>query len=264
MRSIRSRPICRAHNTFSPAIALWQHFVAPNQHLPQRPRQSSIATAAAPSRREDGVGSSSDHGESAARPNRIPVREIDGHVVRKIYPDDADSRAAEPGWRSLRKTRVLAPRQIKGCDDPYTAKRLRLPQQRENALRNDGGSDKVVLRPYRGEQGQDVDELLIKAREAYVSLQDYRGEVILPKLSPEQYASPDLPWHVRDENITATERYVTMCRRIKEHLLTLSAQAEPRNTQVPRLHSTEPSRERRSRARYRTSAKTCSKEPSGL
>lgn len=47
MHSVRPRPICRARNTFSPSIALWQHFIAPGQHATQRP--SLFATKAAES-----------------------------------------------------------------------------------------------------------------------------------------------------------------------------------------------------------------------
>jgi|SRR5690242_17564272 len=49
MHSIRPRPICRARNTFSPSIALWQHFIAPSQRLLQRPSTSSLTTEAAQS-----------------------------------------------------------------------------------------------------------------------------------------------------------------------------------------------------------------------
>lgn len=35
MHAIRSRPVCRARNPFSPSAALWQHFVAPAPSLPQ-------------------------------------------------------------------------------------------------------------------------------------------------------------------------------------------------------------------------------------
>ncbi|KAH6643647.1 hypothetical protein C7974DRAFT_2455 [Boeremia exigua] len=46
MHSIRPRPICRARNALSPANALWQHFVALDQHLPHRPPKSLFATEA--------------------------------------------------------------------------------------------------------------------------------------------------------------------------------------------------------------------------
>lgn len=52
MHSIRPRPVCRAHNPFSPSAALWQQFVAPTQSLPRRIPRRSKATQAATARHQ--------------------------------------------------------------------------------------------------------------------------------------------------------------------------------------------------------------------
>lgn len=46
MHSFRARPICRAQNSFSPSIALWQHFVAPNEYLLKGQLRSPFASEA--------------------------------------------------------------------------------------------------------------------------------------------------------------------------------------------------------------------------
>jgi non-canonical poly(A) RNA polymerase PAPD5/7 len=39
MQPSRTRLICRAHNRFTPSIALWQHFVGPSRPPPQQQQQ---------------------------------------------------------------------------------------------------------------------------------------------------------------------------------------------------------------------------------
>lgn len=46
MQATGNRLVCHAHNRFSPALVLWQHFVAPNQPGLPRKRQSSTGAAA--------------------------------------------------------------------------------------------------------------------------------------------------------------------------------------------------------------------------
>jgi non-canonical poly(A) RNA polymerase PAPD5/7 len=81
MHSIRTRPICRAHDTFSPAIALWQHFVAPNQRLAGRLPKSSFATEAAQGRNDDSVRPSQEG--SDAEVDSTPLRKIEGILTRE-------------------------------------------------------------------------------------------------------------------------------------------------------------------------------------
>jgi non-canonical poly(A) RNA polymerase PAPD5/7 len=45
MQPPSARLVCRARNSFSPSTALWQHFVAPNQHLLYHGRHSSSVPA---------------------------------------------------------------------------------------------------------------------------------------------------------------------------------------------------------------------------
>ncbi|KAJ4992234.1 hypothetical protein SVAN01_02253 [Stagonosporopsis vannaccii] len=70
MHSIRPRPICRARNTFSPSIALWQHFIAPSQRVLQRPPTSSF-TAEATQGRDDGGFSLRREESRADKPSKI-------------------------------------------------------------------------------------------------------------------------------------------------------------------------------------------------
>lgn len=79
MHSIRARPICRANNTFSPSTALWQQFIAPNQHLPQRQRNSLFTTEATRSHGGEHFGS---NGKVSATESHAAPRKK--NVINKV------------------------------------------------------------------------------------------------------------------------------------------------------------------------------------
>lgn len=165
MHSIRPRPICRAHNTFSPSVALWQHFVAPNQHLSQRPLKSSFVTEAAQTRDDDNVDSNQEGAAAELDPT------LSGQVRNP----------------PLRKIRIASPNFVL---DPKLHPNFR--NRGKNTPQNDGQKDKKKLTPYRGDKGQDAEKLLIRASDAYDSSQDYEGVVVQPIFSPpiQEYRYP--------------------------------------------------------------------------
>ena len=134
MHSIRPRPICRARNTFSPAIALWQHFVAPNQHLAGRPLKSSFATEAARTSNDENERPS--HQDLSADDKSIAIRQPGGRSVKRsnrtpgsLQKRDAGvrrfGRIADPPIRMMRHHNQAVSRhvegQLKAAYDAYDA-----------------------------------------------------------------------------------------------------------------------------------------------
>lgn len=177
MHSIRPRPICRAHNTFSPAIALWQHVVAPAQQLTGRPLKSSFATEAAQTDNDD--SERPNPGDSNADTHAKSFRKSDGSVARSVKtkntlvrtsnrtPDLNFELKSEPG--GLRRFARFRDHQADG-----------------SASRKD---DRIP--------GKDVEKLLKVAYDAYDASRDYEGAVVYPipqKLHVRDY---QLPWNIR-------------------------------------------------------------------
>ncbi|KAF1931868.1 uncharacterized protein M421DRAFT_417611 [Didymella exigua CBS 183.55] len=178
MHSIRARQICRAHNTFSPSLVLWQHFVAPNQHLARRLLKSSFATE--PVQRRGGGSAGSIHEQPAADSDSTHLRDI----VLTRAPVGTESEA------------VVNPQS-------YTISRHgRKPLSQDGGLRGEKDN-----RPYRRDRRQDVEKLLIESHNSCDESQDYEGVVVLPLHTQEHCTEHQLPWNIRDvENLAAEER----------------------------------------------------------
>lgn len=166
MHSIRPRPICRAHNTFSPSVALWQHFVAPNQHLPQRQLKSSFTTEATRSREDENVDSNKEN----------------------LAVELETASENTPLFRKLRTNRggfLLNPKLY--------------PKYRNN----DQQQPQVVGSERKPKQ--DAGKLLATAYKAYNLAQDYEGVVVQPVFSAPVKESR-YPWVPNNrENIRSGE-----------------------------------------------------------
>lgn len=168
MHSMRPRSICRAHNTFSPSITLWQHFVAPNQHLPR----TLFTTEAAQTRDSDDVGSS----------EKEPAAEFDFTLIRKTILPKAPVRRIRTAHSNFEINPKLHPN---------------FRDKRDTIAQINGQKDKKDTRPYRGENGQDVEKLLLRAYAAYDTSQDYEGVVVQPMRSPPVQDSK-YPWAIQN------------------------------------------------------------------
>lgn len=157
MHSIRTRPICRAHNTFSPSIALWQHFIAPNQHL-QWQLKSSFATEATRAR-----------------------------------DDEVHNEFEENGAVELEQEHVSAPRtlvtKVKTGKGSFELNRALYPK-----LRNIDERARSGRQP--GKHTRAAEKLLLKAKEAYESAQDYQGVTVQPIHTKVPVKESKLPWFV--------------------------------------------------------------------
>lgn len=163
MHSIRPRPICRAYNTFSPSIALWQHFVAPSQHLPQRLLKSSFTSEATRSRDdENGIPGEDREGDSAAKAEAAPVTA----VIQKVRTGSgafALNPELYPKYRNREK------------------KVAQMPRKR-----------------HEGTKHRDNQTLLAKAYDAFDSAKDYEGVVVEPIQTRATVAERELPWVLSD------------------------------------------------------------------
>ena len=169
MHSIRPRPICRAHNTFSPSIALWQHFIAPNQPLLQWQLKSSFATEATPTR--------DDKAHNQIGENRAVGLE---HVPA---PRTLITRV-KTGKGNFELNRALYPK-LRDIDEQ--ARSGRQPEKRTRA----------------------AERLLLRAKEAYETAQDYQGVTVQPIHTKVPVKESKLPWFVRNWESTKSgeDRY---------------------------------------------------------
>lgn len=158
MHSIRSRPICRAHNTFSPSVALWQHFVAPNQHFPQRQLKSAFATEAAQSRDDETANSNEDspNAELADAPPKTLV-------LKKVRTEKGNYEINKALYPKYRNKGQLPKQMSLGSKEPLT-------------------------------RAQNAEMLFKKAQEAYDSAQDYEGVTVLPVEHGRPIKESTLPW----------------------------------------------------------------------
>ena len=169
MHSIRSRPICRAHNTFSPSIALWQHFIAPNQHLLQWQLKSSFATEA--TRTRDGEGHNQFEEDGAVELEHVPAPRT---LITRV----------RTGKGNFELNRALYPK-LRKIDEQIRSGRQ--PEKRQRA----------------------AEKLLLKAKEAYESAQDYQGVTVQPIHTKVPVKESKLPWFVSNWESTKSgeERY---------------------------------------------------------
>lgn len=165
MHSIRPRPICRARNAFSPAIALWQHFVAANQQLAGRLPGSSFATEAARTGNDGNERQS--HKDLPADSNAIPIGQAEGALVRKSNRTPVRFVKRNPGGRQFGRF----------SDPPAKA------STSKNHIKSVSG---------------DVEKLLKAAYDAYDASEDYQGVVVAPidlEIGVHDYS---LPWNIRE------------------------------------------------------------------
>ena len=185
MHSIRPRPICRAHNTFSPSVALWQYFVAPNGRPSQRQLSSAIAIKTPHSRDDETANANDDSLASDVTPASEKTL-----VFKKVR--------TEKGNYEINK--ALYPK--------YGAKSGLSRQKSKGA-----GA--------RIKQAHDAEALLRKAYEAYDSAQDYEGVNVLPIEHGRPIKESTFPWVSKDwaKIESAEERSVKTSAQQTVHIL---------------------------------------------
>lgn len=177
MHSIRPRPICRAHNAFSPAIALWQHVIAPAQQLTVRPLKSSFATEAAQTDNND-----------SERPN--PGNSNTDAHAKCVWKSDDSVASSVKTENALVRKRYRTPALSFELNSEARGLR-RFARSRNHQI------DRSARKKDDEKLGKDVEKLLKAAYNAYNACTDYEGLAVDPipqKLGVRDYR---LPWNIR-------------------------------------------------------------------
>lgn len=172
MQPSRTRLTCRAHNRFTPSIALWQHFVAPWRPFFHQERLSSTASKPA----EDGPDSETP---------RVSSPEASGLGLSGAISGSKRRPAA------LIRSHPLRVRKPKVRGDWHTSKvdASTASNQRSQAAAREASLDAPGL-------------LLVQTRAAIEASNDYEGVVVKPMASPKSYREANLPWCLQPEEIT--------------------------------------------------------------
>lgn len=160
MQQSRTRLVCRADNRFTPAIALWEHFVGP--HLPNlrrhRYQHRFSSTATEPTQ----------HGT-----------EQDGATTGDVGAKEV---AEESGTVPALKVRRMT-----------TVKGQWLPSKVDASI----AKNKMLLYASREVSLTEPEKLLAVARAAFEESKEYEGVVVKPMVSTTPIKESALPWCVR-------------------------------------------------------------------
>lgn len=168
MQPSRTRLICRAHNRFSPSIALWQYFVARNRPLRLQQRLSSSAAEALQKNEGGGAESSGSHELTET-----------GHS--EAEPGKNDQPEGVTGTQSRLRLRKKNTNKGDWYSTPLEASKAK----------NRNNSYKATETAHK--------KLLAAARTAFHKFEGYKGVVVNPLVSPKPIWESDLPWCVRDK-----------------------------------------------------------------
>ncbi|KAH9861870.1 hypothetical protein J1614_011623, partial [Plenodomus biglobosus] len=196
MQPSRTRLTCRAHNRFTPSIALWQHFIAPSQQL----RRSSSAPAAT----QDDAGSS-------PQP-----------------PNSDESSQAGLGQLEAALGCTVPPKKGKQKDESRPlVRRVTTPiPTRQGAWQVNKRMASIVknsraLWERRHESLKGPERLLARARRAANASEDYEGIIVAPMVDPKPVKESSLPWfqsRAEREALPAMDRLVLEMDRFRAYI----------------------------------------------
>tara|TARA_R110002003_G_scaffold104_42_gene8574 strand:+ start:12964 stop:13515 length:552 start_codon:yes stop_codon:yes gene_type:complete len=175
MKLSLNRLICHAPNRFVPSIALWQHFLGPDQHIQYQQRFSSTATEAA----QDGA--SSENGtvppqETSALPQlQAEIGQAPSELkIRRLM-------TARGNWHPSKKEASIAEK-----------------NRQQVAAHTDGLSASQ--------------QLLAAATAAFDAAEDYVGVVVQPIPPSVSVGEEHLPWCLSKEEraMSGMDRYSTV------------------------------------------------------
>ncbi|KAH7349104.1 hypothetical protein BKA66DRAFT_575997 [Pyrenochaeta sp. MPI-SDFR-AT-0127] len=168
MQPSRTRLICRAHNRFTPSIALWQHYIAPNQPLLSQLRFSSSATEASYNNADKDGSLFKAHEAS-----ELETREGDVATEGKETPTPKIRKmtTVKGRWQSSKVNASI----IKNVQKQYDSRKVSLTEP---------------------------EKLLAIARAAFEATEDYEGIVVKPMVNPKPVKESQLPWCLKQEERT--------------------------------------------------------------
>ncbi|EMD66692.1 hypothetical protein COCSADRAFT_84996 [Bipolaris sorokiniana ND90Pr] len=163
MQHSRAHLICRAHNRFTPTIALWEHFVGP--HLPQR--FSSTATAPAQHVLDNGPTTT--------------------EVVANVQEDNGAQQSETEAQQTIEKPSAGSAPHVRKMT---TVKGRWLPEKAQVSI----AKNKVAKHTRQEESLTGPEKLLATAREAFAQSKEYKGVVVQPMVSTIAIKESSLPW----------------------------------------------------------------------
>lgn len=183
MKPVHARLTCRAHNRFSPSIALWQYFVGPERPLlSQRRYSSNVAEAVQKCASKDANQSDSPASDGIA----LQEAQLDGEtgpgVIRKL---------AQPQVRIRKKSTAKGTWHADKVDASI-ARNIRNKHATRQASKNA------------------PDRLLAIAKAAFEASEDYIGETMDAMEHPEPIKESQLPWclPMSEKTMWGSDRYV--------------------------------------------------------
>lgn len=187
MRPTRSRLVCRAHNRFTPSIALWQHFVTPERPSRTSQRLASSATDAV----ENGVQTVSPETAGYHEPSGLDELEAElkrDHELRSNTTGIITTRLTP----TTRFTRVRKPKSIKETN------------WKPNKVDASIAKNKARMMDAREASVAANERLLSTAKAAFEKAQDYEGVVVMPMTTSQPVKESALPWCVENDGSTMT------------------------------------------------------------
>ncbi|KAF2027911.1 hypothetical protein EK21DRAFT_102237 [Setomelanomma holmii] len=172
MKPSHTRLICRAPNRFTPSIALWQHFIGPQQHIPSQPRFSSTVSEAVQ--------------DSTSSDNTVPGPGDSGPLqeeaeTRNVLTQNKPSNNAKS---VIRKT--------------TTVKGIWHPDKRDASISKNIDTKHAA----RQASVEAAEQLLTAAKTAFDEGKDYKGVVVQPMLNATTVKESKLPWCLAPEERT--------------------------------------------------------------
>lgn len=199
MQTSHTRLVCRAHNCYTPSIALWQHFVLCSPPIPRRRRLLSTATEAAQT--GAGADSNSAHVEETltgpGKANGLQEAKNDGgKVVVEPSGEPAENLSEEPSTTPAREFKLRKMTTVKGRFQPTKVE--------ASIVKN-----KNARKASREASLSEPEKLLAKVREAFNESKDYEGVVVMPMVPATPIQESSLPWCVnRERTNSGMDRYL--------------------------------------------------------
>jgi non-canonical poly(A) RNA polymerase PAPD5/7 len=195
MQPSHTRLICRAHNRFTPSIALWQHFVAPDYPTTHQQRHSSSATEPV----QDGAGTN----RTGANGTPLNAQEASGVHNSEAEVETTKDAGAEPKSTNTEpKDKSAAP--AWEVRRPTTVKGRWLPKVDSSIQKNLRVQDEARKAAF-AESGA----LLAVARAAFDDAKEYDGVVVKPMQNARPVKESELPWCLRkpERTVSGIDRY---------------------------------------------------------
>jgi non-canonical poly(A) RNA polymerase PAPD5/7 len=192
MKPTHSRLTCRAHNRFSPSIALWQHFVGPDRPCLSQQRHSSNVPKAV----QSGATKDADHSQS---PALAGTPRLEAQVEGEIGTLNS-GKLVKPQLKIRRK---------------HTDKGI----WHENKV---DASIAKKLKTQHVTRQDTIDTLLAEARAKFKNSEDYIGGTLEPRVHPTPVNESQLPWslHASERSMQGIDRSETLHTIIALNLLT--------------------------------------------